>query len=289
MLTRFLALNNVKVEFVLADDGFRRSDWSVLTKEAQEKFVDEQFVLAQTLLPSHVAFEKTRREGVQTGLFEDHAVYEILSEAATGGIPSYKVSPSLLDYLYCDSRFEQRSSLLLENLERPLRLPQRAEISSPYVAWHVRKGLWNRERDSSQVAVLRDFQEIREIFPRHSLMIFSSAPGIEFALTALEEYGALEEMKSRGLFLRGQLSRGFINAIPLILESDFYFQRLGGGVGMIPIFSSVPYLMLSADGNYYYRRRGDRLVPWARQDQAFVVDPLSAGRGTLRSYRASLG
>ena len=287
MLTRFLALNGVEVEFVLLDDGYRRSDWSALEQEGQDELVAEQVSLAQVLLPSTVRFTKARRNSDFTEAGKDSDVFEVLAQFAASVTP-YKLAPSLLDALYRDSRFEQRSSFLLEDVEHAPQQSQTSGNSNPYVAWHIRKGLWSRDRDSSRASILQDFRELREIYPGHSLMIFSSTPGIEFALTVLEETGAAEEMSRLGLYLGGQLVPGFINAIPLVLQSDFYFQRLGGGIGMVPIFSNVPYLILAGEGNYFYGRRGNRLVPWARRDQTFVINPRTAVSAPIRSCTVGL-
>jgi hypothetical protein len=131
--------------------------------------------------------------------------------------------------------------------------------------------------------MIRDFLELRQLFPSHSLMLFSTTNGIERGLAVLEHAQLLDEMSDRGLAVTGQPLPGFVAAIPFILNADFYFQRLGGGIGMVPIFSHVPYLILSRDGHYYYGRKGSRLVPWAHAQQRFVVAPYTVDSMSIRS------
>jgi hypothetical protein len=114
-------------------------------------------------------------------------------------------------------------------------------------------------------------------------MLFSTKEGIERGLTVLEDAKLLPKMSDQGVAVIGQPMQGFVPAIPFILNADFYFQRKGGGIAMVPIFSRVPYLILSGDGNYYHTRIGNRLVPWANEHQRFVVDPYNADSMTIRS------
>lgn len=284
MLTRFLALKGMNLEFVLLDDGRRRSDWDALSPAAQEELVAEQIVLAKILLPHRVPVRKINQRRTSIKIAKNDDVHEVLGQAAIAGAPLYTVSPGLLDKCYRNQQLDQSSAFLLENAGHPPQKTLTSENAGPYVAWHIRKGLWSEKRDSTKNSIIQDFHELRDIFPAHSLMIFSSTPGIEFALAVLGEIGALQKMNAEGLYLLGQPSPGFANAIPLILKSDFYFQRLGGGIGMVPIFSRIPYLIFSGDGNYYFSRQGDRLVPWAHADQKFVVDQHRVAELKISSY-----
>lgn len=42
-------------------------------------------------------------------------------------------------------------------------------------------------------------------------------------------------------------------------------------MGIGPIFSSVPYLILSNTKRYYFNHTGTKLVPWATSAQRYVV------------------
>lgn len=283
MLARYLSLSGLKVEFVFVDSGNRRSDWMALSSSDQDSFLLEQVDLARALLPAPVAIRiaESRLES-SSGLTEGGS-YRILSGLLDQGSPIYPATPSLLDVLARSRQLTQPSGFLLDKNADNTPISPLPPVTGPYVAWHVRQGYWNPDRDSTDAAMIRDFQELRQLFPSHSIMLFSTGHGIERALAVLEKAHLLDSMRDCRLSITGQPVPGFVAAIPYILNADFYFQRLGGGIAMVPIFSYIPYLILNGDANYYFSKRGSRLVPWANARQKFVVSPYTVKSMTIKS------
>ena len=67
-------------------------------------------------------------------------------------------------------------------------------------------------------------------------------------------------------------SHTFLGDAALVLHSSYYYQLRGGGMGVIPIFSEVPYEIVSALGNEVEWRKG-ALASWATPEQVFRVIP----------------
>jgi hypothetical protein len=289
MLARYLSLSGLIIEFVFVDSGNRRSDWMALSRSEQDRFLTEQVDLARELLPPTVAIRVDESRHVAADCATRSNSYKVLVHLLDQGRPIYPATPSLLHSLASSKQLPQPSGFLLDEDTEHLLVSPLPWVPGPYVAWHVRQGSWDPARDSTDAAMIRDFLELRQLFPSHSVMIFSTNNGINGALSALDHANLLGAMHDRGLAVTGQPVTGFSAAIPFILGADFYFQRRGGGIAMVPIFSHVPYLIISGDGNYYYGRKGSRLVPWANAQQRFIVAPyavdsISIGSGLSRRY-----
>lgn len=61
----------------------------------------------------------------------------------------------------------------------------------------------------------------------------------------------------------------FIDDAEIILQSDMYFQYLGGGIGVIPMFSSIPYRICDTSGNEFKFNK-NALCSWASEKQLRV-------------------
>jgi hypothetical protein len=78
-------------------------------------------------------------------------------------------------------------------------------------------------------------------------VILSNQEGLDFALNELKRLDiTFPTLLATGRIF-AQPNKGYIGAIDWILNSDCYFQRSGGGMGVVAIFSSVPYVMYSIE------------------------------------------
>ncbi len=117
----------------------------------------------------------------------------------------------------------------------------------------MRKGIWASDRDNTQEQVIADFRDIRKLFPCHQIVLLSDPGGIEWVFNILVESGDLHTGTTGRQILIPQPAPGFINAMPWLLSADEYFQREGGGMVMVAVFSQVPYLMISKERGAHYR------------------------------------
>jgi len=83
-----------------------------------------------------------------------------------------------------------------------------------------------------------------------------------------------------------QLEPGFHKAVPWILGASFYFQRLGGGIDLVPIFSKLPYLVFMNDpfATSHFAHSGRKILPWSREDQRYVISTWRAQSHAIKNF-----
>jgi hypothetical protein len=268
MLARFLAVSGHRVEFDIVESHGRRADWDGLDATAQTNFANDQAELARYLLPESAL--EYMLPSPQRGAGSLASVPTLTLFAKRNDPAAYSVAPYLLHVLSTEHTRSIPAGFLLDAGSFPASL-QTPPPKQPYIAWHIRRGTWSPERNATDSALASDFLQLREAFPRHSIMLFSTANGISNALEVLSAEGFVSDMERDGLAMVGQPEAGFTAAVPWILGADFYFQRLAGGMGIVPIYSTMPYLQINDWRSYYFGIDGERLVPWAQKNQQYIV------------------
>ena len=255
MMARFLATSGFDVIFRIRDTGVRRTDWSDLSPPKQEQHLEACFDLASALLSSKATVERSSEIWRE----EQNALPSPMEHQS---VPAYMLSQTLLHILMDMRGWRLPEGFLLSNQDfhPPTALP-----SGPFVSWHVRRGIWDKARDTTGSGVLTDVRQLHQVFPGHQIMLFSSPAGIDFTLELLAANS------SQSFPVIAQPQSGFLEAAPYLLASDFYFQRRGGGLSQFAIYSELPYLILNDHASYYHLRSGDRLVPWATVTQRYVI------------------
>jgi len=268
MLGRFLALSGHQMSFTILDAA-RRDDWKDLAEKDQEILVQEHLRLAEFLLPTSVRVKVVQE-------FTQKATELILNSASF-----YGSAPYFLDLLITKYKWKIPQDFLLTH-EKNIDM-------KPYIAWHIRRGLWDSRRDSTSASIQSDFQILRNRFPNHSIMLFSNTAGLNNAYLALTGRDEVRISEIDGVQLLPQPVPGFQNAIPYVLAADFYFQRSGGGLGIIPMFSSVPYINICPDKTYFHGRNGHSIVPWADDNQLFIYTKDNIHSFSIERLLESLG
>jgi len=276
MLARYLKASGADVKFSIIDDRERRFDWEVLDLGEQASMVHDQLELASKLLEEEV---EVHPEVPSSG------VYTVFGDEVLSRSPIYDKTPLLLNTLIETSEESLPAGFLLPEGWGREYLADFVPENIRLVSWNIRKGRWSHDRDNTKEQVINDFRDIRKIFPNHRIVLLSGPDGIKWVFNTLLESGDLQQGTTQVQILIPQRSPGLINAIPWLLASDGYFQREGGGMGMVAIFSEVPYLMVNKVKGDHYRHQldGDKIVAWASPSQRFVHRPLDAHR-VLFSY-----
>jgi len=249
MLCRFLALSKCQVSLTVVDST-RRSDWNDLVEELQNKRIDDLLNLAKYLLP----------EAIKVELLNNYLPKS--SDINLDSKSFYTYSPYFLDLLITKYKWAVPEGFLLN--------VSTTNSSAPYIAWHVRKASYDSRRNFTSSSIKEDFEILRMRFPNYSIMLISDSAGLEDAFFALTGSRETKALMMGGIQLLAQPIQGFQNAIPVVLAANFYFQRGGGGIGIAPIFSLVPYLILSPDKSYFYGRSKNHILSWSNKNQLFV-------------------
>ena len=83
---------------------------------------------------------------------------------------------------------------------------------------------------------------LKKKYPCHLIMIVSDESGCDYFSKLTQRYN-LNNIFSK------QYSQSFLGDAALILKSDFIFQVRGGGIGVIPMFSAMPYEIVAPLAN----------------------------------------
>ena len=273
MLARFFAASGCHVEFEILERHGRRADWGELDAISQANFANDQVSLARQILPGYTRQHMWPSTQRPLGSTTSSPALTVFSKEGDPAV--YAATPYLLHVLLTEHKWSIPAGYLLDAAAFPI--PVKALVpKQPYVAWHIRRSSTGPERNTTDGAIMSDFLQLREAFPRHSIMLFSTPNGVIDALQILSAEGLISDMEREGLAVVGQPETGFVSAIPWILGADFYFQRFGGGMGIVPIYSTMPYLQINNWESYYYGFNQNRLVPWAQENQRYVIHPEAA-------------
>jgi hypothetical protein len=259
MTARFLALSGYSICFNLIDTERRGLVWQSLGLEEQDFFVKEEKILIERFLPSSVKVHN----GQPTLLHNEF-------EAADPNSPTfrfsdrevlsfYQWSPYFLNKLICKYKWKVPKNFLLERLEE--------SVNESFVTWNVRKSSWAKERDTSILDLQSDFMEIRLLFPNHDIIVLSSEPGLHFAFKTLFNLTSPTTYFIEDVKIMPQPIPGFTGAIDSILSSDFYFQRAGGGISVISLFSKIPFLLYLYETSSAFMFLRKRFFIWNQPDQ----------------------
>jgi hypothetical protein len=94
--------------------------------------------------------------------------------------------------------------------------------------------LWGPERNLSEEAFLSYEKRLRLLHPSANIILISDQAGCD-------HYLQIANMHKLDMQCSKDFGDSFFDDCYLILNSDFYHQLLGGGIGMVPIFSNMPY------------------------------------------------
>ena len=260
MLARFIALSGHKLRFTILDHS-RRESWTPLTIGEQDRFISDQISLARYLLPVDVRIEFLDVQSSESSSLTEKSENRIGDGLLPNGRALYVESAYFLQCLIAKYGWEIPVGFLLR---KPTGVQE-----VPYIAWHIRRGRSDQRRNSSVTSIQNDFKQLRALFPNHAIKLFSDESGLEFAFFALTGSGEVKSYWDNNVQVMPQSAKGYIEAIPEVISADFYFQRNGGGIGIIPVFSSMPYVQLCPDATNFYGKRKNFLVPWATKSQIF--------------------
>ena len=232
--------------------------WNAIPIESQDLFVLDQIKLAYEFLDGSCEIIIKGKFDVKSRTNDEMNSNHILVHSEG----FYQWAPYFLHLLIEKHNWLIPDGFLLES--------KKEKPEFRYVAWNVRKSVWANYRDTDSGSLNRDFLEIRSLYPEHSIVILSNQEGIDFAFRELEN----SNQDFSNLFTQGRIlaqpNFGFPGAIDWVLNSDFYFQRSGGGMGVIAIFSSVPYVMYSVERTSFFGHyRNRRISPWSAGNQIY--------------------
>ena len=131
-----------------------------------------------------------------------------------------------------------------------------------YITLHVR---YNKLYGANRNITKGDFNQILEALTykyNKPILIVTDLEGTNFCKR-------IPINKDIKIFFSKDYFDRFVDDIEVILQSDMYFQYLGGGIGVIPMFSSIPYRICDTSGNEFKFNK-NALCSWASEKQLRV-------------------
>lgn len=143
---------------------------------------------------------------------------------------------------------------------------------SGYVGWHVRFSKENTARNYySNQRLADDAEALARRFPNLPIRIFTDEIGRIRFTAIVEKDQTLQVLVNTGRLML-QKSTNFAEATAEAAGCNFWFQRLGGGIGEIPIFSPMPFLILSEDfyAKRLFKARAKKMYQWNHSGQLLL-------------------
>jgi hypothetical protein len=267
LLARYLSVYGLSVEYVLISTKILPIDWKIrgMSHNDKNEFIMEQLKLAKLILPKRVNFRTCHNYKLPNSknvfiLFKDKIRLKEINS----------ISNISIYYLMIMHKFKYLKPFLLDYKKSTKNLNIFGGKS--YICINFREGIWDLERNNNLDLFLSDITFLSLKYPKNDIVILSNPSSLirlKNKLNLSKTYQTFEKKKRQILF---QPEKGFTAAAKIVLGSEFYFQRNGGGMGMISIFSKIPYLIVMREVAYLENiRRGSRVVPWANENQKLLV------------------
>jgi len=263
LLARYFIANRIQVSFNIVDSEFRE-DWNVLTKKQIKEFIDEQVTLAEGLLNSNfsqiqrVSWEECKEELSSVS----NVTFVPFYTRVRNRISIYRDCFNLLNRLLNKSNNDLRDKILFSFQELAPKVTIQT-VRSPYISWQCRYSeKWDFTRNITEDEFIQMYNYLYRRFPDHSILIVSDSVGCAYFTKVADKHN-LDVIFSKNL------SKTFLGDAALILNSDFFFQVRGGGIGVFPMFSKVPYKIIAQAGHELMWSRKS-VTSWQTEQQSFV-------------------
>ena len=242
MLARHLSSLAKSVRFTIVG-GEYREDWGDASRGARAALLELQVRIAKNLLDEHLCVvNECAWSDAKPQLVGGGDSFTFGEELVRARLPIYNHSFNILNTLLAN----QPPTAVDKFLLWPGQLAPPGEFRVPdrrYIAWHARHSTsWAPERNLTPEQFLRFATFLKVSYPDHDHMIISDQGGCDH-FRGLARRDGLEFLFSR------DFSTGFLGDAELTVRSDLYLQLLGGGIGIVPMFSRTPYVIVDRASN----------------------------------------
>ncbi len=241
LLARYFAFQPARTQFIIIE-GEERQDWKDLSADLRAGLVEAQAqLLAQLLDNAHTTVKRMGWQEASAVLSQDNEALVIGADLVKSRQPIYNHAFNLLNNLMAAS-LEPPQNYLLTASDFGSDDPLRSQ-SNGYVALHARYSVsWGLERNLSPENLVRISKFLRDSYPDLAIVIVSDSAGCEYFRTHSDQHNL-------DLLFSKDFSRSFSGDCEIILRSELYLQFRGGGIGVIPMFSDHPYVIVDPAAN----------------------------------------
>ena len=269
MLARYFTSQGISVKFVIVD-GEYRDDWCHLSEFEKKQLVQNYIESARLLLaPSLAAIEISNWVELQDGMQNDKYVnFDIVfKEQILNRKNIYSHVMNTLNLLIDKPNqvsFE-KFFLAYEDLVGKVDL---RKLYRPYVTWGCRYSTkWSIDRNLSDELFPQIYAQLKSLYPTHAILVISDDVGCA-------HFKKIAELLNLECFFSKDFSKSILGDGALILGSSYFYMMRGGGIAVFPIFSRIPYELISyAPTEDAWKER--RLTSWATRYQIFRYSTLA--------------
>ncbi len=276
MLARFLEMSGYEIDFFIVSHS-KREDWEFLSASQAENLILDFKKIASNYLNLKKSTVKIYESKVNTN-------------ANTAELKTEKIhliAQQIIRILVLKNNWEVPSNFLLD--ENP-KLNVSSNINQKFITWHIRLGKWDLKRNFRPSTILKDLLTLSKYFPNEKIMILSTKDGIHlFNSLTFENTSINVASKSKEKIIT-QPVNGFLSATEFLLNSQFYFQRSGGGMSAVALYTTIPYVMVN-EYTYFWNLRGRflhlsnfRIMPWSTKRQFLIYCPKKIDDFDIEKY-----
>lgn len=252
MLARYLCLKGQSVKFFVITSELR-DDWKNLNEADKNSLLQFMKEISQIVIPvDHFNYEqisweqfinflsKEQSSRVVTNVFENNVLqYRKIIKRR----PIYNHAFNIINYLLNTENKYFTESFLLSTQDFKFSEIDIPILNKEFVTWHLRYNTkWGLHRNLTQEQFDQMVRKIKSENPNMNIVIVSDAAGTE-------HYKKMLPLDCELLLFSKDYGDSFFQDAWLILKSSKYYQYLGGGIAMIPIFSRVDYEIIDKCSN----------------------------------------
>ena len=235
MIARVLAAYQVDVKLVLTKTDYYSFYPDRFTTDELNDFIGEEIVIAKTLVQG-VTIELCSSQELGE-LINGDAIdgrYVVFHEIVKSGTPFYYLAFNLTKSLLKKSSCETKNRVLFARHSSFVSNQRGPQVQ--YVAFACRwNESWGQYRNMSAELFINLSKILKNAFPNHELLVVSDRIGCDhFRSIALDHQLTCSFSKD--------YSDSFLGDATLVLNSEAWVQIRGGGIGIVPLWSDMPFL-----------------------------------------------
>lgn len=255
--SRYFVFKNYKVKFIIIKDEYRQ-DWD-LNEQKIKTYIDTISLISLKFSKSNQDFNLviSNWQDFNKNYINNLKYYIPFFKGIKKRFKLYLYSQNTSNYLisFCSKQF--KNEFLLD--KKYLNDIKTVSINKKYIAWHCRYDITGgTPRNIDRVSFDKIYFSLKKYYENHAILVVSDKFGCDLA----KDWG-----KNYNLLYSKDFSNDFLGDVKLVLNSEFYFQFRGGGMGTIAQFSKIPYLQI-CDIYYLYMYSKYRLTSFASKKQA---------------------
>jgi hypothetical protein len=266
VLARVLARMGFRVTFAFDLSMGLRADWISLEVNNRVWLFKNWHLILRELQFAETPIEVVNLNSAieREKNFETH---DIVLQADT---PLYKVVPRLLNLLWRSNRLDAvtKEAFFVDSINPSQSELKAMGLSQPYVTWNVRAAQYDLARNLTESEIIKIYKQLCESFPKSQIVILSNDSGVNRVQEVVLTSAIPKEWVTR---LVAQPKDDFLAAMRLLLGSQAFVQHLGGGIGVVALYSRVPMFTSMFRPGSYPNPKGGRLMEWNQPTQKYVL------------------